>query len=31
MKNQKRVFKYFTIMEYEAEQEYLRKQHQAGW
>lgn len=31
MKNKKRVFKYFTIMEYEQEQEYLRKQHRAGW
>lgn len=31
MKNQKRVFKYFTIMEYEAEQEFLRRQHQEGW
>ena len=31
MKEKKRVFKYFTIMEYEQEQEYLRKQHQAGW
>jgi hypothetical protein len=31
MKDQKRVFKYFTIMEYELEQEYLRKKHQEGW
>lgn len=31
MKDQKRVFKYFTIMEYEPEQEFLRKQHQKGW
>lgn len=27
----KKQFKYFTIMQYEAEQDYLRRMHQAGW
>lgn len=27
----KKVFKYFTIFEYEKEQEYLRKMHLSGW
>lgn len=27
----KREFRYFTIMEYEEEQEYLRKMHKRGW
>ena len=27
----KRQFKYFTIMEYEDEQEYLRRMHNDGW
>lgn len=31
MKEKKRVFKYFTIMEYEQEQDFLREKHQAGW
>lgn len=31
MKNQKREFKWFTITQYEEEQEYLRTQHRRGW
>lgn len=31
MKNCKRAIKYFTIMEYDKEQEYLRSMHQKGW
>ena len=27
----KRVLKYFTIFEWEKEQDYLRKMHQSGW
>lgn len=27
----KRVFKYFTIVDYEEEQDYLREQHNKGW
>ncbi len=27
----KTVFKFFTIFEYEKEQDYLRKMHQSGW
>lgn len=27
----KKTFKYFTIFEYEKEQNYLRAMHQAGW
>ena len=27
----KKQFKWFTIMEYEKEQEYLRRMHQSGW
>lgn len=31
MREKKTKFKYFTITEYEEEQEYLRKMHQKGW
>ncbi|SMP56580.1 Protein of unknown function [Sphaerochaeta associata] len=31
MKNQKRELKFFTIAEYEQEQEYLRRRHNEGW
>lgn len=31
MKNHKIRFKIFTVPEYEKEQEYLHKQHKAGW
>ncbi len=31
MKNTKITIKFFTVPEYEKEQEYLRRQHQAGW
>lgn len=31
MSERKRTFKYFTIMEYEEEQEYLRSEHKRGW
>jgi len=29
--NKKREFRYFTIMDYEREQDYLREQHRQGW
>lgn len=31
MKDTKKVFKIFTVMEYEKEQEYLRDEHKNGW
>ena len=31
MKERKTEFHYFTLMDYEKEQEYLRKMHRAGW
>ena len=31
MRNKKRVFRYFTIMDYENEGEFLREQHKQGW
>ncbi len=31
MKDTKKEFKFFTVPEWEKEQEYLRQQHQAGW
>lgn len=31
MKTHKTVFRYFTIMEYEKEQEWLSRQHRQGW
>ena len=31
MKDRKAVFKYFTIMDYEKEQEYLGRMHAEGW
>ncbi len=31
MKNTKVTMKYFTVPEYEKEQDYLRKKHQDGW
>ena len=31
MKEIKKTFKWFTVTKYEEEQEYLRKEHQAGW
>ena len=31
MKEKKTEFRWFTIVEYEKEQEYLRKMHQKGW
>lgn len=31
MSDRKTEFRFFTIMEYEKEQEYLREMHQAGW
>ena len=30
-KNTKKVCKYFTIFEYDKEQEYLSKMHRCGW
>ena len=31
MKTHKTVFRYYTIMEYEKEQEWLSRQHRQGW
>lgn len=31
MKDKKKVWKFFSVMEYEQEQEYLRSEHQKGW
>lgn len=31
MKDEKTEFRYFSIMEYEKEQEYLRQRHKEGW
>ena len=31
MKTHKTVFRYYTIMEYEKEQEWLSPQHRQGW
>ena len=31
MKDRKTVFKFFTISEWKAEENYLRQQHKSGW
>lgn len=31
MRDRKKTFKFFTVMEYIEEQEYLRRMHQEGW